>query len=60
MVSLLSDPCLLCYHGFVLGMTCNMVMMAEGAGSNICSQPYPTFRDWKVQRKVNITKERVT
>ncbi|QCE15121.1 hypothetical protein DEO72_LG11g2129 [Vigna unguiculata] len=25
--------------------------MAEGAGSNICSQPYPTSRDWKVQRK---------
>jgi len=22
-----------------------MVMMAEGAGSNICSQPYPTSRD---------------
>ncbi|QCE10577.1 hypothetical protein DEO72_LG10g1807 [Vigna unguiculata] len=21
--------------------------MAEGAGSNICSQPYPKFRDWK-------------
>jgi len=27
----------------------NMVMMAEGAGSNICSQPYPKFRDWKVR-----------
>jgi len=28
-----------------------MVMMAEGAGSNIWSQPYPTSRDWKGQRK---------
>jgi len=37
-----------------------MVMMAEGAGSNICSQPYPKFRDWKMQRKVNRTKEIVT
>jgi len=27
-----------------------MVMMAEGAGSNICSQPCPKFRNWKVQR----------
>jgi len=25
--------------------------IAEGAGSNICSQPYPTSRDWKVQRQ---------
>jgi len=39
---------------------CNMVMMAEGAESNICSQPYPKFRDWKMQRKVNRTKEIVT
>jgi len=30
-----------------------MVMMAEGGGSNISSQPYPIARDWKVQRKVN-------
>jgi len=27
-----------------------MVMMAEGAGSNICSQPCPKFRNWNVQR----------
>jgi len=33
---------------FVLGMSCNIVMMAEGAGSNICSRLYPKFRDWKV------------
>jgi len=42
---------------FVLAMTNNsklaMVMIAEEAGSNICSQPYPTSRDWKVQKKVN-------
>jgi len=43
-----SDPCMLCYHGFVLGRACNMFMMAEGAGSNICSQSYPKFRDWEV------------
>jgi len=24
-----------------------MVMMTEGAGSNICFQPYPTSRGWK-------------
>jgi len=28
-----------------------MVMIAEGAGSNICSQPYPTSQGWKGQRK---------
>ena len=39
-----------CYHGFVLGRACSMVMMAKGAGSNICSQPCPKFRNWKVQR----------
>jgi len=33
-----------------------MVMMAEGAGSNICSQSYPTSRDWKGRGKVNRTK----
>jgi len=27
-----------------------MVMMAEGAGSNICSQSGPKFQNWKVQR----------
>jgi len=27
-----------------------MVMMAEGAGSNICSQPCPKFRDWEVHK----------
>jgi len=62
-VFLLSDPCnscLLCYHGLVLGMICNMVMMAEGVGGNICSQLYPKFRDWKMHRKVNRTKEIVT
>jgi len=26
-------------------------MMTEGAGCNICSQPYPKFRDWKGQRQ---------
>jgi len=31
-------------------------MMAEGAGSNICSQSYPTSRDWKGRGKVNRTK----
>jgi len=44
----LSDPCMLRYYGFVWGRACSMVMMAEGAGSNICSQPCPKFWNWKV------------
>jgi len=27
-----------------------MVMMVEGAGSNICSQPYPTSREDFINR----------
>jgi len=35
-------------------------MMAEGVGSNVCSQPYPTSRDWKGQRKREHNKKKKT
>ena len=40
----MSDPDMLCYHGFVVGRVCGMVMMAEGAGRTSALSLVPNFK----------------